>query len=39
MSLQTKIINETGVQPTIDPEEEIRKSIEFLKDYLYKNSF
>ncbi|WJS81159.1 ammonia-dependent NAD(+) synthetase [Tetragenococcus halophilus] len=39
MSLQTKIINETGVQPAIDPEEEIRKSIEFLKDYLYKNSF
>lgn len=39
LSLQTKIINETGVQPTIDPEEEIRKSIEFLKDYLYKNSF
>jgi len=39
LSLQTKIINETGVQPTIDPEEEIRKSIEFLKEYLYKNSF
>ncbi|AYW50140.1 ammonia-dependent NAD(+) synthetase [Tetragenococcus halophilus] len=39
MSLQTEIINETGVQPTIDPEEEIRKSIEFLKNYLYKNSF
>lgn len=39
LSLQTEIINETGVQPTIDPEEEIRKSIEFLKNYLYKNSF
>lgn len=39
MSLQTKIIAETGVQPTIDPEEEVRKSIDFLKEYLYKNTF
>ncbi|GAA3011986.1 ammonia-dependent NAD(+) synthetase [Tetragenococcus solitarius] len=39
MSLQTKIIAETGVQPVIDPEEEIRKSIDFLKEYLYKNTF
>ncbi|AYW45464.1 ammonia-dependent NAD(+) synthetase [Tetragenococcus koreensis] len=39
MSLQTKIIDELGVQPVINPEEEIRKSIDFLKEYLYKNSF
>ena len=25
MSLQTEIINELGVKPTIDPKEEIRK--------------
>ncbi|MDN6639953.1 MAG: ammonia-dependent NAD(+) synthetase [Tetragenococcus sp.] len=39
MNLQEQIIAETGVQPEIDPQEEIRKSIDFLKEYLYKNSF
>ena len=34
MSLQTEIINELGVKPTIDPKEEIRKSIDFMKAYL-----
>lgn len=39
MSLQEKIIDETGVRPVIDPQEEVRKSIDFLKEYLYKNPF
>jgi NAD+ synthase len=34
MTLQETIINELGVKPTIDPKEEIRRSINFLKDYL-----
>ncbi|HLQ87052.1 MAG TPA: NAD(+) synthase, partial [Enterococcus sp.] len=29
MSLQEKIIQALGVQPTINPEEEVRKSVEF----------
>lgn len=33
-ALQTQIINALKVQPQIDPEAEIRRSIEFLKDYL-----
>lgn len=37
--LQKKIIEELGVKPTIDPKEEIRKSIDFMKSYLYKNPF
>lgn len=37
--LQKNIIEELGVKPTIDPKEEIRKSIDFLKSYLYKNPF
>lgn len=37
--LQAKIIKALGVQPTIDPETEIRRSIDFLKDYLKKNTF
>lgn len=32
--LQAKIIEEMGVQPRIDPAEEIRKRVTFLKDYL-----
>ncbi|KEI51037.1 NAD synthetase [Enterococcus faecium UC8668] len=39
MSLQTEIIHELGVKPTIDPTEEIRKSIDFMKAYLKKYSF
>jgi NAD+ synthase len=39
MSLQEEIIKELGVQPEIDPQKEIRKSIEFLKSYLRKHPF
>lgn len=39
MSLQTKIIAEMGVKPTINAEEEIRVSVDFLKAYLVKHSF
>ena len=39
MSLQEKIIKELGVKPTIDAQEEIRKSVDFLKDYLKKYPF
>ncbi len=39
MSLQESIIKALGVQPTINPEEEIRKSIDFLKNYLKKHPF
>ncbi|WP_281696676.1 ammonia-dependent NAD(+) synthetase [Enterococcus faecium] len=39
MSLQTEIIHELGVKPTIDPTEEIRKSIDFMKAYLEKYPF
>lgn len=38
-ALQQQIIAELKVQPTIDPEQEIRRSVDFLKDYLKKNSF
>ncbi|EOL43565.1 ammonia-dependent NAD(+) synthetase [Enterococcus caccae] len=38
-SLQKAIIEELGVKPQIDPQEEIRKSIEFMKSYLYKYPF
>lgn len=34
MTLQTEIIKELGVKPTIDPKAEILRSINFLKDYL-----
>lgn len=34
MTLQQEIIQQLGVQPQINPEEEIRKSVEFLKEYL-----
>lgn len=39
MTLQETIIKELGVQPSIDPKEEIRRSIDFLKDYLKKHPF
>jgi NAD+ synthase len=32
--LQAKIIDEMGVQPSIDPAAEIRKRVDFLKDYV-----
>ena len=34
MSLQEEIISQLGVKPIIDPEEEIRKSVDLLKAYL-----
>ncbi|RUL51721.1 ammonia-dependent NAD(+) synthetase [Lysinibacillus antri] len=37
--LQQQIIDELKVLPTIDPEVEVRKSIDFLKDYAKKHSF
>ena len=37
--LQKEIIALEKTRPTIDPEEEIRRSVAFLKDYLKKNSF
>ena len=36
MSLQETIIQELGVKPVIDAQEEIRRSIDFLKD-IWKN--
>ena len=39
MSLQEEIIAQLGVKPIIDPEEEIRKSVDFLKSYLRKHPF
>ncbi|WP_433746779.1 ammonia-dependent NAD(+) synthetase [Falsibacillus pallidus] len=38
-ALQKEIIEELKVLPTIDPKEEIRKSVDFLKAYLKKHSF
>lgn len=37
--LQKEIIETLKVKPEIDPKEEIRRSIDFLKAYLKKNSF
>lgn len=37
--LRKQIIEEMGVQPSIDPKIEIRKSVDFLKDYIKKYSF
>lgn len=37
--LQSKIIEELKVQPQINPEEEIRKSVDFLKQYAKKHPF
>ncbi len=39
MTLQETIIKELGVKPSIDPKEEIRRSIDFLKDYLKNTHF
>ena len=38
-TLQEKIIKEMGVKPTINVQDEIRATIDFMKDYLYKHSF
>ncbi|KIL50647.1 ammonia-dependent NAD(+) synthetase [Jeotgalibacillus soli] len=38
-TLQQQIIEELKVKPSIDPKEEIRRSIDFLKEYLQKHSF
>ncbi|WP_129044566.1 ammonia-dependent NAD(+) synthetase [Companilactobacillus metriopterae] len=37
--MQKEIIAYEKTQPTIDPETEIRRSIDFIKNYLKKNSF
>ena len=37
MSLQREIIERFGVQPTIDPDTEIRKRVDFLKEYVKKS--
>ena len=34
MSLQEEIIQQLGVKSSIDPQEEIRRSVDFLKRYL-----
>lgn len=38
-TLQEEIIKKLGVKPEINAKEEIRKSIDFMKDYLKKHSF
>ena len=38
MSLQQEIIEALGVKPSIDPEEEVRRSVDFLKNYLKRYS-
>ncbi|MBW9234233.1 NAD(+) synthase, partial [Leptospira santarosai] len=38
-NLQQSIIEEMKVKPSIDPQEEIRTSINFMKNYLKKHSF
>ena len=38
-SLQEKIIAELKVKPVIDPQEEIRKSVEFMKEYARRHTF
>lgn len=37
--LQAKIVAELGTKPEINPAEEIRRSVDFLKAYVHKNSF
>ena len=37
--LQKKIIGEMKVKPLIDAKEEIRKSVDFLKEYMIRHSF
>ncbi|MDW7799266.1 ammonia-dependent NAD(+) synthetase [Streptococcus canis] len=39
MTLQEEIIRQLGVKASIDPQEEIRKTIDFLKVYLHKHPF
>ncbi|MGG2143852.1 ammonia-dependent NAD(+) synthetase [Symbiopectobacterium sp. RP] len=39
MSLQQEIIQALGVKPTVDPDAEIRISVDFLKNYLKANPF
>ena len=39
MTLQETIIAQLGVKPSIDPKEEIRKSVDFLKAYMLKHPF
>lgn len=39
MSLQKEIIKQLGVKAHIDPKEEVRRSIDFLKAYLKKHPF
>jgi len=39
MSLQSEIISQLGVKPVIDPEVEVRRSIDFMKAYLKKHPF
>ena len=38
-TLQEKIIKEMGVQPEINAAEEIRRSLDFMKEYLYEHLF
>lgn len=38
-TLQQQIINELKVQPSINPQEEIKRTVEFLKEYLQHHSF
>jgi NAD+ synthase len=38
-SLQKQIVEEMNVKPEIDPKEEIRRSVDLMKNYLKKNSF
>ncbi|MSE18424.1 NAD(+) synthase, partial [Pantoea agglomerans] len=38
MSLQQEIIEALGVKPTIDADQEVRVSIDFLKAYLKRHS-
>ena len=38
-SLQEKIIAELKVKPVIDPQEEIRKSVDFMKEYARRHTF
>ena len=37
MSLQQEIISKLGVKPEIDVQAEIRKRVDFLKDYVKKS--
>ncbi|HHJ7309401.1 TPA: ammonia-dependent NAD(+) synthetase [Streptococcus pyogenes] len=39
MTLQEEIIRQLGVKASIDPQEEIRKTVDFFKAYLRKHSF